>query len=236
MIPSDFELVQACSASYQPGTPYFQPEGFADRLFLTETADYAILAIEGTVDLPMWTGDFLALGVAEHPTTSGNGLPFLHADFYEASLRLLPAVQAVVQRKPVGLTGHSRGAGITAPLAALLIQAFDLGHGIGSLLDRGQHRAVVIGHRDIQRRGGTGILGADFSGIEDRQVNSRSRPQRQGVAGEKIGHADRLETGKGGQINVGIEFGMRRLAARRCRADPRPRRHDVGPPRQKIGG
>jgi hypothetical protein len=121
-IPSDLELCQACAASYGPGTPYFQPPGFTDRLFLTETADYATLIPEGTYNAPGWVGDFLALGVREHPTTSAAGLSFIHADFYEAALRLLPAVQAVAARKPIALGGHSRGAALAAMLAALLIQ------------------------------------------------------------------------------------------------------------------
>lgn len=120
--PTDLDLVLACAASYGPGAPYFQPEGFTDRLFLTETADCAILVPEGTYGAPGWLGDFLALGVREHPTASVAGLSFLHADFYEAALRLLPAVQEVAARKPIALGGHSRGAALAAMLAALLIQ------------------------------------------------------------------------------------------------------------------
>lgn len=124
ILPTDFEMVQAAAASYVRGAaPYFQPAGFVDRLFLVDTPACAIFSTEGTVNFPGWEGDFLALGVREHPTASGPGLSFLHADFYEAALRLFPAVQAVAKTKPVAIGGHSRGAGISAPLAALLIQA-----------------------------------------------------------------------------------------------------------------
>ena len=58
----------------------------------------------------------------------------------------------------------------------------------------------------------------------------------EGVAGEKIGKADGLETGQRRQIDVGIEIGMRRFAALGRRIDPGARRQNVGTAARRSAG
>ena len=57
-------------------------------------------------------------------------------------------------------------------VGALAGQARHLRHGVGGLLDRLQHRAIIVGDRGVQIGGGAGIMGADFSGIENRQMDA----------------------------------------------------------------
>ena len=64
----------------------------------------------------------------------------------------------------------------------------------------------------------------------------RPRAHGEGIAGQKIGKADGLETGQGRQIDVGIEIGMRGFTALGGGLDPRLGRQNIGTARQQIGG
>jgi Lipase (class 3) len=120
---SDHELVLLAAATYEKDAkPFYQPDGFLDRLFRWERPDGTIVyMVEGTYNFPGWIGDVLAWGTEDHPTDNHPGLGFLHADFYRAALRLFPIVAADARTKPVIIGGHSRGGGIAPILSGLLI-------------------------------------------------------------------------------------------------------------------
>ena len=122
-LPTDFELVQAAAAAYAPGAvPFLQNPGFADRLFMTQRKDGLItFTVEGTYDPAGWLGDFLALDVQDQETKNHPTLGFVHADFYQAALRLLAPVEVAARQGPVAVGGHSRGAAVAAMLCGLLI-------------------------------------------------------------------------------------------------------------------
>lgn len=122
-LPSDAELVDLCAATVVPdAVPFLQNPGFTDRLFRTMRADGLVMfTIEGTYSLPGWIGDFLAIGTRDQETMNHPTLGFVHADFYQAALRFLSAVEADARKGPVTVCGHSRGAALAAMLAGLLI-------------------------------------------------------------------------------------------------------------------
>jgi hypothetical protein len=120
VLPSDADLVAAAAATYASGaTPIIANE--VDRVFLTQIGEFSVFSIEGTYNLPGWLGDFLALGVREHPTKNHPTLGFLHLDFYESALRILPPMVAAAKAGPTVIGGHSRGAGLALLTGALLI-------------------------------------------------------------------------------------------------------------------
>lgn len=128
--PTDHELVLLAAATYAkdddgvPVKPFYQPNGFLERLFRTKLPSGVVVhMIEGTYNLPGWLGDILAFGAEDHPTAGHAGLGFLHADFYRAALRLYPVVATDAKQGPMVVGGHSRGAGIAAILSGLLIDA-----------------------------------------------------------------------------------------------------------------
>jgi hypothetical protein len=66
-------------------------------------------------------GDFLALGVRDHPTTNHPTLGFLHLDFYESGLRISQQVLPFASAGPVAIAGHSRGAVLALMATAILV-------------------------------------------------------------------------------------------------------------------
>ena len=122
-LPTDVELVQLCAQTYIPGAvPFLQNPGFADRLFMTRRPDgLTIFAIEGTYDAPLWIGDLLAIPTEDQATQNHPTLGFVHADFYQAALRIMAPVATAGRQGPIAVTGHSRGAAVAAMLCGLLI-------------------------------------------------------------------------------------------------------------------
>lgn len=122
-LPSDAELVRAAAATYAPGgVPFVENPGFPDRVFRTVLpTGLALFSIEGTFNLPGWIGDFLALGADDHQGVNHPTLGFVHADFYVAALRLLPAIADAARKGPFAVGGHSRGAALAAIIGGLLI-------------------------------------------------------------------------------------------------------------------
>jgi Lipase (class 3) len=122
-LPTDAELVQCAAATYVPGAvPFLENPGFADRLFMTRRADgLTIFSVEGTYNAPLWIGDFLALDTEDQETKNHPTLGMVHADFYQAALRLLAPIETATRQGPVAVCGHSRGAALAAMICGLLL-------------------------------------------------------------------------------------------------------------------
>lgn len=126
---TDRQMVLAAASTYDPDSkPIIQafPDKWwrdsAVRIFSTPMPGINALAIEGTHDPVGWALDFLTFAMPYHSVDNSNtDLGPVHAGFYQAALKVYPAVRQQIGSAPFALIGHSLGAALAALLGAMLI-------------------------------------------------------------------------------------------------------------------
>jgi hypothetical protein len=134
-IPTDVELVDCAAAAYTRNDPIASTSDGAVRAFFSVLpSGVAVVAIEGTHNLPGWLIDFDALSTTDPVERAARALcaagtvgpavinhpqlGLLHAGFDSGAMAIAPKIALAVAGRPYALTGHSLGAAIALRLSA----------------------------------------------------------------------------------------------------------------------
>ena len=103
--------------------------------------------------------------------------------------------------------GRLDGFARLALLGPFLFQQAQAVERVGDLVHGVEHGLVVVGHGQVGVGAAAGQVGVQLAAMEDRQGDGRTETGGAGGGAEQVAGADRLEAGKGHEVDVGVELG-----------------------------